>query len=319
VKSYALRAGALVVALLALAACAPAPPEFRGTTYAEPKPADDFTLTDQFGEPFRLADHRGEVLLLFFGYAHCPDVCPVTLSNWARAREGLAQEKDVEYVFITVDPERDTIERLREHMAIFSEDFVGLTGTAEELQSVYEDYGIFQKKMQLTSSAAGYVVDHSTVMLVVDRKGRLRITFPFDAKADDIVHDVRRLLEEPAPRIRIEGAWSRPTAASPAPGVAYFEIVNEGGAPDRLLGARSDRCGTIEIHRTTVEDGRARMAPANDGVEVAARSTTKLEPGGHHLMLFELSPPLAPADRYGIVLDFEKSGEVPVEVEVRRP
>jgi len=319
VKFSSLRAGALVVTLLTLVACGPAPLEFRGTTYAEPKPADDFTLTDQFGEPFRLADHRGKVLLLFFGYAHCPDVCPVTLSNWARAREGLALEKDVEYLFITVDPERDTTERLREHLAIFSEDFVGLTGTVEELRSVYEDYGIFQKKMQFANSAAGYVVDHSTVMLVVDREGRLRITFPFDAKADDIVHDVRRLLAEPAPRIRVEGAWSRPTAASPAPGVAYLSIVNDGGAPDRLLGARSDRSRSIEIHRTTVEDGRARMAPASDGVEVAARSTTEFEPGGHHLMLFELSPPLAPEERYEIVLEFEVSGEIRAEVEVRRP
>ena len=81
------------------------------------------------------------------------------------------------------------------HRAIFSEEFVGLTGTQEELDRVYSDYGIFRKKMQFSSSELGYVVDHSTVMRVIDREGRLRLTFPFDASVDDIVHDVRRLLD----------------------------------------------------------------------------------------------------------------------------
>lgn len=182
--------------LLAMAvACGPAPPEFYGTLLPTTEPADDFTLTDQHGEPFRLADHRGKVVLLFFGYAHCPDVCPVTLSSWSRVEEALGGEEDVEFVFVTVDPERDTPELLREHLAIFSDDFYGLTGTMEEVEPVYESYGIFRRKVSFSSSAMGYVVDHPTLMMALDREGKLRLTIPFDADPDEIVHDVRRLLE----------------------------------------------------------------------------------------------------------------------------
>ncbi len=157
-------------------------------------PREDFTLTDQYGEPYRLADQRGKIVLLFFGYAHCPDVCPVTLSNWARVEEALAAETDVEFVFVTVDPERDTVERLREHLEIFSDRFRGLTGTEEQVTPVYENFGIFHEKVSISGSVMGYVVDHTTVMLLLDREGRVRLTFPFDADPDEIVHDVKRLL-----------------------------------------------------------------------------------------------------------------------------
>jgi protein SCO1/2 len=183
-----------VLLVVAAGACGQAEPEFYGTTRAEVGPPEDFTLTDQHGKPYRLADHRGKVVLLFFGYAHCPDVCPVTLSSWARVRQALAADDDVEFVFVTVDPERDTIERLRDHLEIFSDDFRGLTGTEEQVTPVYERFGIFRKKVPFSSSAMGYVVDHSTVMLLLDREGRVRLTFPFDADPDEIVHDVRRLL-----------------------------------------------------------------------------------------------------------------------------
>ncbi len=183
--------GVLLVA--AAGACGPAEPEFYGTTRPEVDPPEDFTLTDQYGKPYRLADHRGGVVLLFFGYAHCPDICPVTLSNWTRVEEALAGDYDVEFVFVTVDPERDTTERLRDHLEIFSDNFRGLTGTKEQVTPVYESFGIFRKKVPFSSSAMGYVVDHSTEMLLLDREGKVRLTFPFDADPDEILHDVRRL------------------------------------------------------------------------------------------------------------------------------
>jgi len=183
------------LALGTLAACGPPEPEFYGTAYERTIQADDFTLTDQNGEPFRLSDHRGKLVMLFFGYAHCPDVCPVTLSTWMRVEQALGDQDDIEFVFLTVDPERDTPERLREHLANFSNEFYGLTGTPEEMEVVYEDYGIFRDKVPFSSSAVGYVVDHSTVIIVLDRSGMMRLAFPFDAAADEIVHDVKRLLE----------------------------------------------------------------------------------------------------------------------------
>lgn len=189
------RSAVEVLLLAAIVACGPPEPEFYGTARRDVGPPEDFTLTDQHGNPFRLSDHRGQVVLLFFGYAHCPDICPVTLSNWTRVEKALEGEEDVEFIFVTVDPERDTIERLRDHLQIFSDSFRGLSGTKEQVEPVYERFGIFRRKVPLSSSSMGYVVDHSTTMLLLDREGRIRVTFPFDADPDEIVHDVRRLLE----------------------------------------------------------------------------------------------------------------------------
>lgn len=185
-------AGLLVTA--ATIACSTGGSEFYGSVRPENVPQEDFTLTDQYGEPFRLADHRGKVVLLFFGYAHCPDICPVTLSNWARVEKKLGSERGVEFVFVTVDPERDTAEKLREHLAIFSATIRGLTGTEEEMARVYERLGIFREKRTFSDSAMGYVVDHTSTMLLLDREGRVRVSHPYDGDPDEVAHDVRRLL-----------------------------------------------------------------------------------------------------------------------------
>ena len=185
----------LVGLILAAVACHQASePRFYGSVRPDNVPSEDFTLTDQYGESFRLSDHRGKDVLLFFGYAHCPDVCPVTLSNWARVEQALGGNEEVEFIFVTVDPERDTMERLREHLEIFSENFHGLTGTEEQIVPVYEKLGIFRKKQSFSESAMGYVVDHTTLVLLLDREGRIRVSFPFDAAPDEIAHDVRELL-----------------------------------------------------------------------------------------------------------------------------
>lgn len=307
-----------VLAAVLLGACGPAGPEFYGAVRDPVGAPEDFTLTDQHGLPYRLADRRGKVVLLFFGYAHCPDVCPVTLSSWARVEQALEAEPDVEFVFVTVDPERDTVERMREHLAIFSGNFLGLTGTDEEMMPVYEAFGIFREKMAFSNSAVGYVVDHSTRMLLLDRRGQVRVSFPFDADPDEIVHDVRSLLKSSTRiAIRVEGAWARPTAGS-GPGAAYLSIRNRGDQPDRLLGARSTHCSTIEIHHTQVRDGRMSMAPVEDGMVLDPGATVTLEPGGYHLMLFDLKEPLRVGTRFPMILVFKENGEIPVEVAVRR-
>lgn len=188
----------LLAALALGVGCAASAETFRGTTYEEPAAAEDFVLSDQHGNPFRLSEHRGKVILLFFGYAMCPDVCPVTLSTWAKVREQLSDRADdVEFVFVTVDPERDTLERLAEHLAVFDESFIGLGGSTEDLDSVYEAYEVYRNKVSFSTSAVGYVMDHTSNMFVIDREGRLRLSFPFDSRADDVITDIRQLLDAP--------------------------------------------------------------------------------------------------------------------------
>lgn len=176
----------------------PEPTEFsfRGSALSQPVSAFDFTLTDQYGRPFRLGDQRGKVVLLFFGYASCPDVCPTTLGDWKQVYARLGDDaRRVRFVFITVDPERDTPERLQQHLALFNSDFIGLTGTPEELEPVYEAYGVYYEKVDAPQSALGYLVNHTSSDFVIDPQGYWRLRHSFGTPVDDVVHDVRELLE----------------------------------------------------------------------------------------------------------------------------
>jgi protein SCO1/2 len=178
-----------------LAACAPY--QFKGTEYPEGILAEDFTLIDTEGRPYQLSQRQGKVTLLFWGYTSCPDVCPVTLSEAKQMIQGLGDEAEqVEFLFITVDPERDTPEVLGKYAAAFHPDIIGLTGTPDELAAVQEAYGIYSAKVPLENSATGYSMDHTARTFLVDGDGRLRLSYAYGTPADDIVADVRYLLKQ---------------------------------------------------------------------------------------------------------------------------
>ncbi|MFQ5650513.1 MAG: SCO family protein [bacterium] len=186
---------ALLCGAAALAANCRSSDTLRGTTLPD-MPFTDFTLTDQNGNLFTLSDHKGKVILMFFGYTTCPDVCPLTLSTWRQVEEKLQDEAgEVEFVYITVDPQRDTQQKLQNHLAVFSQSFIGLTGTAEELDPVYRGYGVYREKQEISESAAGYLMNHTSSMYFLDRNGIWKSRMSNDAKADDIVHDIRVLLK----------------------------------------------------------------------------------------------------------------------------
>jgi protein SCO1/2 len=169
---------------------------FRGERVWDTPQAADFTLTDQFGQPFRLSDHRGRLVLIFFGYIQCPEVCPATLSTWSKVAKRLNDDRErVRFVFITVDPERDTPPRLAKHLAIFGSDFIGLTGTPEQLGSVYRAYKTAHEKVQFFESAAGYLVEHSSHTFLVDPEGKLRLRYNYNTRSADVFHDLQWLLE----------------------------------------------------------------------------------------------------------------------------
>jgi protein SCO1 len=195
VLSAIVLSAALLVMVLPTA-CTNSAPSFKGSVLEPPRSVQDFTLTDHNGNPFRLEEQRGRVLLLFFGYTFCPDVCPTTLGTWTRVHEALGADADkVRFVFVTVDPERDTPERLKQHLAVFNSAFIGLTGSHEELEPVYQDLGVFHEKDSVTESAAGYLVNHTASAFVIDPEGRWRLRHTFGTPVDDIVHDIRNLLK----------------------------------------------------------------------------------------------------------------------------
>lgn len=173
------------------------PYRFQGSLIDPPIPAADFELTDHHGQVFKLSDQRGKVVVLFFGYTHCPDICPTTLTEYQKIHAGLKELANrVRFVFITVDPERDTPERLAEYIRYFDPDFIGLTGDRTTLETVWKSYGVYQQKQDV-GSAAGYLVDHSTRLYVVNQQGDLILTYPFGFETEKIVEDLAFLVQNP--------------------------------------------------------------------------------------------------------------------------
>jgi protein SCO1/2 len=169
---------------------------YQGSLIDPPVTAADFTLTDQNGQAFTLSNQRGDVDLIFFGYTNCPDVCPITLTTYSRIRARLGEKADqVRFIFVTVDPERDTIGQIKMHLAHFDPAIIGLSGTRAELEPVWKDYGVFQDS-HASTDLAHYDVDHSSRIYVVDAGGNWRMTYPADMDWEAIAKDMQHLIKE---------------------------------------------------------------------------------------------------------------------------
>ncbi|MCX6067619.1 MAG: SCO family protein [Chloroflexi bacterium] len=171
------------------------PYAFHGMVLQSPMPATDFTLSGSNGQPVTLSDYRGKLVLLYFGYTTCPDVCPTTLAELRKARELLGKRGDqVQVLMVTIDPERDTLEILGDYITHFDSSFIALTGTSDQIAAVATYYGIFYQKNE-SDSALGYLMDHTATVMAIDRQGYLRVVFPFGATAQDIAADLDYLLK----------------------------------------------------------------------------------------------------------------------------
>jgi protein SCO1/2 len=188
----------LSIVLLALA-CAPlaaaaGPGPLKAGTFDPPAAAPELALQASNGGPLSLARYRGRVVLLEFGFTNCPNVCPTTLAVLAQVRKRLgAAARDVQVVFVTVDPERDTAEQLRAYLHGFDPSFVGGTGTPAQLAAVRRSYGVMAQRKAVGDS---YTVGHSSSVYLIDRQGRLRAMMPFGRPPADYLHDVKVLLAE---------------------------------------------------------------------------------------------------------------------------
>jgi protein SCO1/2 len=156
--------------------------------------AKGFSLTDHTGKPRTLADYKGKVAIVFFGYTQCPDVCPTTMAEMASVMQKLGPQADqVQVLFITLDPERDTPQLLASYVPAFDKRFVGLYGTPEQTAKTAKDFKVFYSKVPGTAPGS-YTIDHMAGSYVFDRDGRLRLFIRHGGSADAIVHDVRQLL-----------------------------------------------------------------------------------------------------------------------------
>lgn len=187
-------ATAVLSLLLVEATPAAAAAAFKAGTFDPPRPAPDFSLQGSDGHELRIARFRGKVVLLAFGYSSCTEVCPVTLATFAQARHKLgAGAADVQVIYVTVDPQRDVPERLRQFLGSFDSTFVGGTGTEAQLAAVRQEYGVTARKISYEN---GYSYAHSSFSYLIDRNGRIRALMPYGHSADDYVNDLTILLRE---------------------------------------------------------------------------------------------------------------------------
>jgi len=162
--------------------------------FSPARAAPDFSLRGSDGRELKLSSHSGKVVVLGFGFTSCPDVCPITLAVLAQAHKKLGvAAKDVQVVYITVDPERDDAARMKMYLGTFNPTFVGGTGTPEQLAVVRAEYGITTTKK---FHGADYTIGHSSYIYLIDRKGNLRALMPYGRAPNDYVHDLKILLNE---------------------------------------------------------------------------------------------------------------------------
>lgn len=182
-------------ALLALAACSPDKPKFNGIDVTGADYAKGFTLTDHNGQSRSLSDFKGKVVVLFFGYTQCPDVCPTSMTELAEVKRLLgADAEKLQGVFVTVDPARDTTELLKAYMGNFDPTFLAFVPTADELPVVAKQFKIYYKKVD-GQTPTSYTMDHSAGSYVYDTQGNLRLYSRYGSGAQVLAQDIQTLLK----------------------------------------------------------------------------------------------------------------------------
>jgi protein SCO1/2 len=192
-------------ALVTLTACAPLQNMFaptptdapHGVAIDPPRAMPDFTLTNTEGKQMRLSDLRGKAVILFFGYTHCPDICPFSLSQFIMIKKGLGEDaQKVNFVMVSVDGTRDTPEVLRNYMRAFDATFIGLTGNENDVRQIGLNYGVHFEKQKPAGANEAYAVAHTTYTYLLDSKGTWQMVFPFKTPIDSEVLDIQKILAQ---------------------------------------------------------------------------------------------------------------------------
>jgi protein SCO1/2 len=185
----------LLASACVLAACGDRKPQFNAVDLTGADYAKDFQLPDADGKVRTLQEFKGKVVVVFFGYTQCPDVCPTTMADIAQAKKLLgADGAKVQGIFITVDPERDTPELLKAYVANFGPDFVALRGTPEQTAALAKDFKVYYKKVE-GKGPGNYTLDHSAASFIYDPQGRLRLYARYGGGPQVLADDMKQLLQ----------------------------------------------------------------------------------------------------------------------------
>ena len=187
----------LIAAAVIAAACSgEVPPAFNATDITGATFARDFRLVDHHGKTRSLADFRGKAVVVFFGYTHCPDVCPTAMERFARVSRDLGADAGrLQVIFISLDPERDTHALLAQYVPFFHPDFLGMTGTPAEIEALAREFRVVAARRP-AEGGGGYTLDHSAGAYAYDPGGRLRLYLGPDMPHQALLADLRRLIRE---------------------------------------------------------------------------------------------------------------------------
>lgn len=172
------------------------PYELRGSELLPAAPAPEIDLLQAGGGHYRLSERGSRPAVIFFGYTNCPDVCPATMAEFKQVRAELkSSAESIDFLFITVDPQRDTVERMAAYLKGFDPGIIGLTGSEEDLAEVWQAFGVYRQIVP-GENPEFYTVDHTSRLYVIDSHGDLRLTYPFGTPVTDVAADLRYLLRE---------------------------------------------------------------------------------------------------------------------------
>ncbi len=289
-----------------------------------------FTLTDTDGKPFDFrARTAGKLTFLEFGYTNCPDICPVHMANLAAVLRNLSptERQKVMVLFVSVDPDRDSLPVLRKWLDAFDREFIGLTGSRDDLNAVQSAVGFGPAIVQAATATTPASVTHAAPVLVFTADDTAHVMYPFGTRQTDWARDIPRLLERrgasrtdgsvaaAAPTIAVERAYIV-LPPGDAPAAVYFVARNSSRRPDSLRTLAIDAFGTATLHES-VHDRATNVTSmrAVAAIEVPSRGALRLAPGDFHGMLAMQRRP-ARGDSVPITLAFAKSGTITVKAKV---
>ncbi len=158
-------------------------------------PIADFQLDSTLGKPMALSDFADRYTVLYFGYTTCPDICPTTLADLGKAEQLMgATAERMQVIFITVDPERDTPQRMHDYLAYFSPNFIGMSGSLDETERIASQLGVVYEKRYNSESATDYLMDHTATVIVLDPQRRPQLLFPYGVTGEQIASDLQALM-----------------------------------------------------------------------------------------------------------------------------
>jgi protein SCO1 len=297
---------------------------YRGVVLGTPLSRPAFTFPAADGKPFDFQrETDGRVALVFFGYTHCPDVCPLHMANIAAVMRRMSWEERnaIKVIFVTTDPARDTPERIRAWLANFDDSFVGVRGPIDQVDALMVSLGMRPSQRDTTADSATYLVGHGAQVIAFGRDGPARLEYPFGIRQEDWAHDLPKLVRQDpvragasktpmtneTPRLTLlDPVIAEPVTGSEA--ALYMTLVNLRAEADTLVRVSTDVSRAASIHASGMR--------AMESLELPPLTNIPMAPGGIHVMLTDLTRRIRSGETVSVRMEFRRAGTVIASVPV---